>query len=661
MAAIDITSVAAIRCPPALRDLQAWLIWRFEPNDNPGGKPRKVPYYVDGARRQGQQGTREDQARLTTFDMAKAAAARRRFDGVGLALLPEHGIVAMDFDACVEGGKVHPEVLATLGDTYAELSPSGTGVRALFKGNLGDRKSHKKGDLPFGVETFSTKGYVTFTGHVLDITSILGNEDTVAPVNAETIDLVQRRFKRELERDAFGGEQNADVVGLTPSQIQRALEALPKDLDYDTWVQTGMALHHEFGGSAEGFEVWDTWSQGSPKYTTREYGMDRWRSFGQNQGVHVTARSLVHLANEHGAGIDLNAPASAEDFEDVSGASATPAKPAKPPRFQVLRPDEFASRPRPSWIVKHLLPQAGLCVLYGESGAGKSFVTLDIAASIARGLPWRGKRTRQGRVVYICAEGAGGFRNRLEAYALHHGISLAEVGVEVIAGQPNLLQKDDALDIARAIGKADVVIVDTLAQTMAGGNENAGEDVGKVLAHCAGIHRATGALVILVHHSGKDVTRGSRGWSGIKAAADAELEVIRTPSGVRQLRTSKMKDGDDNLAWGFGLETVVLGTDEDGDQITSCVVVEAEVPTAQLSRKLGPNEEVVNAVIQEFAKDQTSGIEVTAVINEAVRRMPEPEDGKRDTRKQRARRALEALTTGDDAPYWLDGDCVALC
>jgi hypothetical protein len=103
--------------------------------------------------------------------------------------------------------------------------------------------------------------------------------------------------------------------------------------------------------------------------------------------------------------------------------------------------------------------------------------------------------------------------------------------------------------------------------------------------------------------------------------------------------------------------------DEDLDPITSCVAVEAEIPVGGMSdRKLGAVEKVVNDVIQDFAKAQTEGIEVGPVLAEAIKRMDPPQDGKRDTRKMRARRALEALTTGDDAPYWLGDDgCIAVC
>lgn len=643
----SITHIAHVDAPSALRDLPGWLVWRFEPSDNPGGKPRKVPYYTNGGRRYGEQGRPEDRQQLTTFDAARAAAARRGFDGVGFAPLHDFGVVALDFDHCITDGQIHPEILPLLANTYAEYSPSGQGIRAFFKGSLGNLKAHGE---PFGFETFSSKGFVTYTGAVLDLVELMGNTDTVATVDDAVMGLVQRRFRRELEANASALEQGPPL-GLTPGQIDECLDVLPADLDYDRWIAVGMALHHETAG--EGFEVWDAWSQRSPKYTTREYGLDRWRSFGKGAGNLVTARSLVRLANEHGAHITLNGPASLEEFENADGAHA--AGDAKPARFTPVPADEFASRSAPQWIVKGVLPRAELCVLFGESGSGKSFLALDLAGAIARGIPWRGRRVRQGRVVYLAAEGAGGFRNRLVAYSERQGAQLKGLPLDVIPDVPNLLMKDDALAVARAIGKAAVVIVDTFAQVTPGGNENAGEDMGKALAHCKGIHRATGALVVLVHHAGKDASKGARGWSGLRAAADAELEVTRQGN-ARMIRTSKQKDGDDDLAWGFALETVNIGVDEDGDPITSCVVIEQEIPAARLMRALGPKEEIVNAVIQEMAVAQSSGIEVAAVLAEAVKRMEPPADGKRDTRKQHARRALESLCKGDDAPYFLEDD-----
>lgn len=650
--------LASVTAPDALRSLQGWLVWRYEHHDGEA-KPRKVPYYTNGGRRHGVQGRPEDRNQLTTFDAAKAAAARRGFDGVGLALMPEWGIVAGDFDNCMADGGVHPEVERLIAGTYAEYSPSGQGVRAFWLGNLGNNKSLSEGT--YGFETFSTKGFVTFTGNRLDVTELLGAENTLAEAGDDVRALCALRFGRkapaatEIDDPLMAYEPR---MGLTEAQIEEALDVLDPDSPHDTWLHIGMAIHHDTEG--EGFALWDAWSAKGSKYPGEEVLQRRWDSFGSMAGRPVTARSLIKLAHENGAHIDAEI-ASAAEFD------AIPEAPAAPGRFQVIPAHEFMMRPPPAWIVKGVIPKAELVVLFGESGSGKSFVALDIAAAIARGLDWRGHRTRPGRVVYIAAEGAGGFRNRMVAYCIHNGLEVTALDdIGVIHAAPNFLQKADAVDVAKAIkasGPTDIVVVDTFAQVTPGANENAAEDMGKALAHCRGIHRATGAVVLLVHHSGKDSSKGARGWSGIRGAADAQIEVVRTPGG-RMLRLDKMKDGEDGREYGFDLQVVPIGSDEDGDVIDSCVVIDAPVPVRGKGggpvRKLGAWERLVLEVVSEISLAQSTGIEVDAVVEEVARRQEAPEKGKRDTRKQHAKRALLGLCEGDDAPYFLEDGCISV-
>ncbi len=649
--------------PAALRSLPGWLIWRYEPN--PGkAKPLKVPHYVGGGKR-GSPGSAKDRARLASYEAACAAAAKQGFDGVGFATLDSFGVVALDFDNCVGEQGVHPEVERIVAPTYAEVSPSGTGVRAFFMGQLDNRKD-SKGE-PFGLEVFSTKGFVTFTGRPLDSTLLLGTEGTVAPITKEVLALHAARFG---ERAASPAASNDPLMEFEPTldmpldRVAALLQTFPDDLPYESstgpsWLGIGMALHHETGGSEEGFELWDEWSSQSPKYSSSEYGRRRWESFNQSGRVMLTLRSIIKWAGDLGADIDLS-PLTPEEFDEEAKAADSD----KPARFTPVPASEFAEGTPPGWIIKSVLPRGELVVLFGESGSGKSFVALDVCMAIARGEPWREHRTKQGRVVYIAAEGGGGFRKRLKAYSAHHGVDLAGVPFDIIHAAPNFLQRADAVDVARGIakgGQALVVVVDTFAQVMPGANENASEDMGVALAHCRGIHRATGATVLLVHHAGKDATKGARGWSGLRAAADAEIEVVRSAAG-RAVRITKQKDGDDLSAWGFDLKVVPLGVDDEGDVIDSCVAVEAEVPVLSkggaAARPAGKWERLVQAVVSEIALAQSSGIEVGYVIDEVVRRAPEPEQGKRDTRKQLARRALKTLSEGDEAPYFVEDDCL---
>jgi len=351
-----------------------------------------------------------------------------------------------------------------------------------------------------------------------------------------------------------------------------------------------------------------------------------------------------------------------DDFEDLTSESdaVIPAT-TTPMRFPVLSIAEFTNHPPASWLIKGVIPYGELIVLYGESGSGKSFMALDMAMAIAQGREWRGKKVKQGRVIYIAAEGAAGFRLRLKAYGEHHGLDINVLPFGVIHASPNLMQKDEAIDIAKSIiasGGAYLIIVDTFAQVMPGANENAGEDVGLALKHCKGIHRATRAPILLVHHSGKDASKGARGWSGLRAAADAEIEVTRDKD-QRQLRVSKQKDAEDGQEFGFKLTPVLLGLDEDGDAITSCIVEEAEtIQKAAKGRVLGKVEKLVVEVVNEMAQFQNAGIEIKFVLDEVIKKMDKP-DG-RDTRRQKAKKALLALCEGDDAPYFAENDCLEI-
>lgn len=336
------------------------------------------------------------------------------------------------------------------------------------------------------------------------------------------------------------------------------------------------------------------------------------------------------------------APDAAEEPAQIDA----PAEQVKSQRFAVHPAHEFAVAAASSWIIKGVLPRADLAVLFGESGSGKSFIALDMAVDIALGEDWRGHRTHKGRVVYIAAEGAGGFRKRLQAIAYQRGIDLSRLDFGVISDAPNLMEKADALDVARAIhasGGADLVIVDTFAQVMPGANENAGEDVGRALTHCRGIHRATGAMVMLVHHSGKDASRGARGWSGLRAAADVEMEVVRAED-ARSLTVTKQKDGEDGGEYAFRLEQVVLGFDADGEEITSCIVEHAEGKVRRVKDR-GPKgnvERLVVDVLTDLVGVANDAVEVADVKAAAAAQMPH-EEGKRDTRGQRINRAIESL------------------
>jgi RecA/RadA recombinase len=636
----DIPRVDA--CPPALRDVKAWLCWRLV--QKPGEKkPRKLPFYPGGGAREHAHGSPEDRAKLVTFAEARTAAITRGHHGVGFCPLPGLGIVALDFDGCVdEAAQLHPEVEQLVAGTYAERSPSGRGVRAFFRGDLGNHKDHGE---PFGFEVFSSKGYVTVTGDVLDITEMTDAVGTIADVTLDLVAYCEKRFGRAGPQEPIEG--GAAPLGLPHDEVRKALATQDPDVGYDQWLRFGMAVHHETTG--EGFDIWDEWSSRGSKYPGRDHLEAKWDSFGRGNQRPTTVHALLRAANQAGAGLEV-AQLEADDFDVVTPetvAAAVAAEAAKPLKFKLMDLEALLAQKPPRWLVKDVVPEAEMMVIFGESGSGKTFAVLDIFAAVARGVPWFGQRTRQGRVIYIAAEGRAGVSKRVRAYCEAHGVDLRAFKdhFAVIADTPNLLTRDDAAEIVRTVGKASVIIVDTLAQTTPGANENAADDMGKALANCKAIHRATGALVVLVHHTGKDQSRGARGWSGLKAAADAELEVSKTPAG-RQLRVSKQKDGEDGRVWGFELDQVTIGQDEDGHLVTSCVVREVAAPVKQKVAKLGKWQRAVHGAVAELGEVGV-GLTEAEVLTAAIQVEAAPE-GRRDRRAEYARDALADLVARGD-------------
>lgn len=153
--------------PFELKAIPVFLNWRVTKVDANTGKFNKIPVYAtNGKNRQGEQGSPDDLANLVPFDEAMKALKRdKTIAGIGMALLEPFALTALDVDGCVDDGDVPPDILSLVDHTYAEISPSGKGLRAFYLGQSKDGKNHAG-----GFELFSSKGFVTITGNQVDNT-----------------------------------------------------------------------------------------------------------------------------------------------------------------------------------------------------------------------------------------------------------------------------------------------------------------------------------------------------------------------------------------------------------------------------------------------------------------------------------------------------------
>jgi len=243
-------------------------------------------------------------------------------------------------------------------------------------------------------------------------------------------------------------------------------------------------------------------------------------------------------------------------------------------KYTFLTPNQLQHLPTTKWRVKGLFPEHGLASIYGPSGSGKSFFALDLMAAVACGSAFYGHKTTSCPVVYVALEGTGGIAKRVEAYETHHKIKLP-TSFRVVTDMLSLFSSEASV-FAEAVIEAGlnegVIVIDTLAQSAPGLDENSSAHMGMIISNAQLLQRMTNGLVVLIHHTGKDASRGARGHSSLYAALDAALEVKRTQGGLEWL-SGKVKDGESGNATSFRLERVVLGKDEDGDEVSSCVAV----------------------------------------------------------------------------------------
>ena len=263
-----------------------------------------------------------------------------------------------------------------------------------------------------------------------------------------------------------------------------------------------------------------------------------------------------------------------------------------------------------NWLIKNVLPAEGLGVIFGRPGSGKTFSVMDIAMHVAAGIKWRGKKVRQADVSYVSPEAGRLGVNRVIGWSRHHGIAWPE-GFRLSPASINLCS--DATDAEALVAdiKANqpncrLVVIDTLNRAMAGGDENSGEDMGRFVALCDLIAKELKAFVLVVHHSGKDAAKGSRGHSSLLGAVSLELEVTKEQGQPGTIKVTKMRDGEDGAEYGFDIDSVPLGTDEDGEEVTTGISVEADVTEAKAAKDAEPkgkNQKMVADAFSQFVDD----------------------------------------------------------
>jgi hypothetical protein len=519
--------------------------------------------------------------------------------GVGIALA-QSGLVAVDVDPRNGGTDTFEQLQAAHGSLRSDVMAftGGGGEHHVFLVPHGAAIS-LPGTLGAGID-LKANGYIVVEPSVHPSGKQYGWEASSSPLDGVVPSPLPdwlRSLRVELQQPTVRvGEVPVDPV--KARDAREALYLLNAD-EHDQWVKAGMALHSTRWGHPA-YAMWCAWAQQSSKFDSTDQ-RKRWESFHTDDQRNVPGITLAWVFAEAQRAGWLNPAAR------VGAVALAPAPAAGLPL--VFAEDITADCIRIDQLVEDVLTAGGLSVMYGESNSGKSFLACDMACSIGAELTWLGKRTVKGAVLYVAGEGSESIKLRVLAWQQHRGVvpalAVVPVSVNLLDPRADVQRIADACHAvqARCGLSVSLIVIDTLARAFGGGNENASEDMGAVIAHADMVRVQTGAHVMFVHHSGKDAAKGSRGHSSLKAATDTEIEVTgEQETHLHTATITKQRDlgsrGEQIVA---KFHVIKMGEGQWGKPITTCLVEPTDARAALPASKRGKGDALQAALIVTLA------------------------------------------------------------
>ena len=315
-----------------------------------------------------------------------------------------------------------------------------------------------------------------------------------------------------------------------------------------------------------------------------------------------------------------NGPSQLMDLVKAQPAIEAEPEPAQPEELQDIYPlyDEayLMSMPPVEWMIDGILTKHGFAVMYGQPGTGKSFIAIDMALCMAHGLPWHGRDTKAGTVLYIAGEGVGGLGKRVKAHKLHNEIE-GNGSLKVLPIAVDMVDPESVEKLIRTIDGLNTefscLVIDTVARSMTG-EENSATDMSAFVRGCDAIKHHTGCGLLAIHHAGKDASRGMnsmRGSSALAGAADTVLAVGKSSESIISLSCDKQKDSDPFDKMTFELTPIALLED------SSAVLKPIEAHGATKKQNLSPRQYHAMQALQNKLIDVVSDTLPTSAWHEA--------------------------------------------
>jgi hypothetical protein len=561
--------------PQALKERDQWVTWRYEKEGKPVSKDiegaTKIPYNP----RTGHKASSTNKHTWTSYATAVQAATARKHNGIGFVFSEDDPFTGIDLDHCIDpDGSLQSwamDIVTTM-DSYTEISPSGSGVKIWVEGEIPSSIKTPQ------IEMYFKARYFTVTGQHYDNTPT-----TIRNVNG-ALSRLYDSVKKEtptlspapMPRATIGDEHAVAWARKKLADAIRMVVQAPDGMKDDTLIDAGRLAGGAVPHISESEIETALYAAIEGRAADKSHAMRTIRN-GIRMGLHaplpvpppppqpvfdaagfaccpVHHTQLDPAKNGNGykcrqrdattasgwcdfwwKGDGYIAPAThpSDEKSVVVAGEVIQASTKAPLGFQLYRIDDLRNIAPVSWLIQHELPASLLTVLCGPSEAGKSFLSVHYAMSVARAYPDR-------IVVYVAAEGGGGYLNRCEAWLQHYGGDQPSNLVFVLRSVSIL----DSVVLARFITTIKhfdpvLVILDTMARCLVGGDENSAKDVGIFIEGCDEIRRQTSAAVMVVHHTGKS---GSyRGSSALYGGCDSWID-FANDDGLITVSCGKAKD-----------------------------------------------------------------------------------------------------------------------
>jgi archaellum biogenesis ATPase FlaH len=530
-----------------------------------------------------------------SYEQAEQLAMAKGYPGVGYVLNGDYAGFDLDKQRSSIDGEwsdLAKEVLA-LAETYTEVSPSGLGLR-LFARDPVDKAIKAN---PIGVEIYSTGRYLTVTGN-----HVPGTPTSIKPAPKTLALLLERYEAFRAEREAAADLAPSSAVQVIGTGFFRAVNEMALQRCGD-WVPDifgsaakyqpatgawrvssrflGRDLEEDLSISPLGIKDWGVADMGDPRGGARTaitLVMDFLR-------IPKPADAAFYLCKRMGVmpeslGWEVRSSGSLSHGQDIAKALLAENKNQVDQKKFLEWQGDLKPVINTPYLIKGLIDRGTMSVVYGPSNSGKTFFVLDLAYHIASGMPWRGIRVHGAGVLYLAAEGGNGVINRMTALTIEHGVldtplALRRASLDLFQSKPDIEHLLALTKEAEEKAPIGLIVIDTLSRVMAGGDENDTADMNAFVANMDAIREITQAHILVVHHTGKDATRGARGSNALLGAIDTEIAITVDEMGSRKAVVIKQRDHANGQEYPFELKPIELGIDEDGDPVSTCVVAVA--------------------------------------------------------------------------------------